>query len=394
MKILVTDGNNRSALAIVRSLGRGGHTVLVGEKSALSLAGVSRHASARVVYPDPDRAPSAFTAALPALVREHGVELLLPVSDITTALAVEAAPELPPSCALPFAQGAAIAAAADKGGVVELARELGVDVPRTLVLASAAALPEILPEVVYPVVVKPSRSRVREGEGWLYTGVSYARDARELRGIVAGKPPHEFPVLLQERIQGPGVGVFACYDRGRLVAQFSHRRLREKPPSGGVSVLRESIAVDPLAGEFARRLLERLGWHGVAMVEFKQDVRDGRPRLMEINGRFWGSLQLAIDAGVDFPAILADIAQGKAVEPVLDYRRGVRSRWLWGDFDALLMILFKSRETLKLPPGHPGRLASLASFMRLWGRDLHYEVLSLEDPRPWLYETRQWFRRN
>ena len=72
------------------------------------------------------------------------------------------------------------------------------------------------------------------------------------------------------------------------------------------------------------------------MVEFKQDERDGLPKLMEINGRFWGSLQLAIDAGVDFPALLLQPPDALPSTP-LPYRVGVRNRWFWGDVDSLLV---------------------------------------------------------
>ena len=224
-------------------------------------------------------------------------------------------------------------------------------------------------------------------------GVSYARDPEELSVILRKKGTWEFPVLLQERIHGPGIGVFTCYQNGKMVALFGHRRLREKPPSGGVSVLRESVPVSPQTRAYTTKLLDHLKWHGVAMVEFKMDDRDGVPKLMEINGRFWGSLQLAIDAGVDFPEILLRIAKGETIEPVFSFKEGVKSRWLWGDTDSLLMLLFKNRTSLHLPEGYPGRIRATADFLRFFGKDLHYEVESLGDLRPALHETFQRFRR-
>ena len=103
--------------------------------------------------------------------------------------------------------------------------------------------------------------------------------------------------------------MFALFDRGRLVAEFSHRRLREKPPAGGASVLSESLPVDPRLREFALRMLGPIGWHGVAMMEYKQDRRTGDFVLMEVNGRFWGSLELAVAAGVDFPFLACQLAR-------------------------------------------------------------------------------------
>src|SRR5258705_11049078 len=104
--------------------------------------------------------------------------------------------------------------------------------------------------------------------------------------------------------------MFALFDRGRLVAEFAPRRLREKPPAGGASVLSESRPVDPGLRDFAVRMLGPLGWHGVAMMEYKQDRRNGECVLIEVNGRFWGSLELAVDAGVDFPFLAFQLARG------------------------------------------------------------------------------------
>jgi predicted ATP-grasp superfamily ATP-dependent carboligase len=243
----------------------------------------------------------------------------------------------------------------------------------------------------FPLVVKPARSRVLDTDHWISNSVAYATSPEHLVQMLQELSPMQFPILAQERIEGAGIGVFACYDHGRLLALFSHQRIREKPPSGGVSVLRESIPVDPRAGEYACALLEALDWHGVAMVEFKLDNRDNCPKLMEINGRFWGSLQLAIDAGVDFPRMVAALLAQSFAPPVPSYRLGIQSRWLWGDIDALLSLLLKSREQLNLPPDHPGRWRTLLRFLLPWYPGLHYEVLWLSDPRPWVHETRNWF---
>jgi len=119
---------------------------------------------------------------------------------------------------------------------------------------------------------------------------------------------------------------------------FAHKRLREKPPGGGVSVLSQSVSIDPAQQAIARQLLDTAKWHGVAMVEFKVSP-DDTPYLMEINTRFWGSLQLAIDAGVDFPAMLFQLACDKQTKPVTDYKIGIKLRWLLGDLDNLYLTL-------------------------------------------------------
>ena len=387
MRILVTDSDTRSGLAVVRSLGRAGQEVFVAGERHPSLASVSRHCRGFEPCPNPGHDPDGFVPAIAEAARRRQIELVVPTTEITTLLLTQQREGLPENCRLPFADANTVANASNKAWVVQLAADLGVPVPRTIVVDSAAQA--LVIDMPFPVVVKPARSRVRTDGVWLSTGVGYAQNLDDLRQKLEALPAAVFPVLLQERIEGPGRGLFACFDRGRPVALFAHRRLREKPPSGGVSVLCESAPLDPVAVDYGTRLLSRLGWQGVAMVEFKQDQRDGSLRLMEINARFWGSLQLAIDAGVDFPRILADVAGGNGPAGPGPYTVGVRTRWLAGDLDALLLLLTRSRQRLDLPASHPGRLASLASFLRPWGGNLNFEIERRDDFGPARLEWRR-----
>lgn len=394
----MTDGNTRASLAITRSLGRHGARVIVGSEIHPCLASSSKYCAEAVFYPDPKKNSREFVEAICRSVKETEANVLLPVTDVTTLLVTEKKEELEKYCAIPFPEYKSVFRAADKSGLMRLAEGLDIAIPKTFYLERSDDLEAAYAwcrTVGYPIVVKPSRSRFRTENGWGSSGVRYAVNVDELKAVLsqwAGR--HEYPLLLQERIYGEGVGLFLCMDHREAVAAFSHKRLREKPPSGGVSVLRESIPVHPVLRDYSERLLRALKWRGVAMVEFKKDDLAGDYKLMEVNGRFWGSLQLAIDAGVDFPSILVRIALGETVAPIRDYKVGVKTRWLWGDIDALLLILMKSREVLRLPIDHPGRLQSILRFMRFWGKDLHYEVLDCGDIRPWVFETRsRFFRR-
>jgi predicted ATP-grasp superfamily ATP-dependent carboligase len=128
------------------------------------------------------------------------------------------------------------------------------------------------------------------------------------------------------------------------------------------------------------------------MVEYKLDRRTGQPLLMEVNGRFWGSLQLAIDAGVDFPYLLYRLALGDYVEAPEAYEVGVTNRWLLGDLDHALARLFKKDRDLDLPEGFPSRLRTVVEFAKFYRPGLRYEPLSLTDPRPFFYELSEYVR--
>jgi len=390
MNILVTDGNSRAALAITRSLGARGHRLFVASPAATSLAASSRYCHRALCYPDPAQDRAAFIEAIGKLVQDHAIDVLLPVTDVCVLPIAEAMPVLGAQCRIPIPGYEMLQQAADKHGLLEIAGALGVPVPRSIPLGEPAECGQAVAGLGFPVVIKPARSRVKAGSGWLPTHVDYAASAEELRAKLAALPPEAFPVILQERIPGPGLGMFYCFDHGKPVASFAHRRIREKPPSGGISVLCESAPLHPLANDYSLKLLGHLGWHGVAMVEFKLDERDRVPKLMEINGRFWGSLQLAVNSGVDFPHLLLQLATGEPLAaPPQPYRIGVRSRWLWGEVDLLLMYLLKSRQALRLPAGHDGRLLSILKILNPYVRKQHLDVLRLSDPGPWLHECRQ-----
>ena len=387
MKVLVTDGGTRPALAITRALGRRGHAIVVAAPRTPNLAQASRHCVAAVTHPDPSDDEAAMVDALADAVRTHGIDVIVPVTDIAVSLVTRHRDRFEPGCRVPFAPAETIARANDKAALMRRAGELGVPVPRSWYLdAAGQPLPAGLE---FPLVVKPHRSRVRTAAGWLSCGVRHAATPEALAADLARRAPEEYPLILQERITGPGLGVFACYRLGRPVAWFSHRRLREKPPWGGVSVLCESAEVPPAARDYAQRLLDDLAWDGVAMVEFKHDPRDGAPKLMEINPRFWGSLQLAIDAGVDFPGLLVDAPAGTS--PPL-YRSGVKSRWFWGDVDALLLRLTAGAGAPP-PLDGLGRWQAIVQCLALWQRDTYYDNPKAGDWKPWLFETRDWVRR-
>ena len=146
----------------------------------------------------------------------------------------------------------------------------------------------------------------------------------------------------------------------------------------------ESVKPDPLLQTLAQRLLDDAQWHGVAMVEFKV-ARDGTPYLMEINTRFWGSLQLAIDAGIDFPVMLLDLAFGKPIKPP-DIREHIKLRWLLGDMDHLYLTWRSRRYSL----AHKLRTTAALLKPDLSGMTRH-EVNRLGDMKPAWHELTAYF---
>lgn len=384
-KILVLDANQRSALAATRALGHHGIPVVTGDVTRRTLAGASKYSRASVVYPSPHEAPDDFLAALSSTLLQSGIGVLLPMTDVTTALVLKHRAQLP-KVRIPCPTFETYDTVTDKYRLFQTAQRLGLPMPATRFVEAGGLSSDLIDAMQFPAVLKPARSRIYSQGRWLSTSVKIVDSARELRQIThAHTWFQDHPFLIQEYIHGQGQGIFALYDHGRPLAFFAHQRLREKPPEGGVSVLSASVPVSPEMRRIAEALLTPINWHGVAMVEFKV-ASDGTPYLMEINGRFWGSLQLAIDAGVDFPHMLYRLALGETVAAVQDYKIGVKSRWLMGDLDHLYLKLKANRTKTSVRE----KLRAVGRFCTPYQRGMRYEVNRLHDLGPFLFELQMY----
>ena len=362
MNVIVLDGNENQAVAAVRSLAGAGHRVTVGAPTPWSKAGWSRGCSAVFTYPSPQESADDFVDAVVQAVERHHEPLVLPMTERTTLpLSAMRARLQAAGARFVFPAHDVVMRVFDKRQTTELARSLGIRVPRTVEITTDECAEAIVSTLPYPVVLKPSSSEEMTASGTRTTGAPlYACDEIEFRNAYARMRLRCRSVLVQEFIEGRGVGYFALMRHGEVRAEFAHRRLRDVRPTGSGSSLRESTTPDPRIRRAARSMLEALGWHGVAMVEFRQQ-EDGTPVFLEINGRFWNSLALAVYAGANFPAWVAELAAAGDVAAPAPYRPGVRCSWLLGDARHLVEV-FRG-PPLGFPGRFPRRLETLGSFL-------------------------------
>ena len=373
--ILILDANERSALAATRSLGKKGIPVIVADEKERTLSSVSKYSKGSFAYPSPYDSPDLFVDCLEREVKKRNIRIIFPMTDVTTYLLLKNRERFSPVI-LPFGSFEAFEALSDKWNLLKLAKSLNIPFPQTYFINHFEEVKKIASLCSYPVVIKPFRSRILQNGKWLKASVRYANTPEELVEIVKQEKifrDHKF--LVQHHIKGEGQGVFVLCKEGKPFVFFAHRRLREKPPSGGVSTLRESIALDPRMKRYAEDLLSHVDWHGVAMVEFRV-THDGTPYLMEINARFWGSLQLAIDAGVDFPYLLYHLALNDEMPPVNSYKVGIRSRWLLGDLDRFCLRFKEQKLTL--------------NFFRFFNTNSRHEVFRIDDLKPFFFELKEY----
>lgn len=384
--VLVTDASRGSAITIIRSLSKMGWTVVAADATRRSLGFRSRHAHHRFVYPSPSAEPEAYVTALCEAVSRYAVDLLIPIADETILPLARARIRFAGQCRLAIAGDKALQAVTDKQVTLDLCEELGIPVPETYVAYSVEEAQEVAHLLPWPIVVKAQRSRrLVSGAGVQNTGpVGYANSVKQLIDQAERLIQHG-PVLLQGYQPGTGQGVEMLAYEGRPLAIFQHRRLAEVPITGGASAWRESVPLNPTLVEYSRRLVEALNWTGLIMVEFKVNETDAV--LMEVNGRVWGSLPLAVHSGMDFPARLAELylnGSPPPEPPATDYRRGVRASNLELMAVWFAQVLRKRRRYPFIP--QPGRRDALRALLGMFGRRQKFDVQSWSDPLPGLFQ--------
>jgi predicted ATP-grasp superfamily ATP-dependent carboligase len=408
MRVLVTDGHFRKTLAVVRSLGQKGVQVTVGERTFLNTSFFSKYCTKRLVYPSPRQAPNQFIEFFLKEIEKNHYDCLFPMEEETLLLLVKYHSEISKYTYLLSPDLKKIEFVRDKKNLMEFAEKIGIPAPRTFYVAPSRTLalegggegkavsPPFqeegisgalslspggrgegeggsLSSILLPAVIKP---RISSGS----FGIVYVKKSEDL--IPSYQNVHErFPFpLIQEWIPDGGgtYGFSALFDEASNVkAAFVHKKLRMYPVQGGPSTLGEGVE-HPRIMELGLSLLKSLNWVGVGMAEFKVDPRDGIPKLMEVNPRFWGSLQLAIDSGVDFPYLILRMARRESFEPILHYAVGKRFRWLLlGD---ILHFL-----------NNPNRFHLDPSFFHFFDPNTSYDVVSEDDPLPLLGSVATFF---
>lgn len=329
--VLLTQGWCRSSYSALRGLAQNDVRVLVSDTSRIGMCQASRLAHGRGRYVSPYADPAGFVADVAGLCERHDIGLILPGHE-EGELLVQAreAGRFPSNVALPMVDAATLALVNDKDRMSRLAREQGVPVAAIVdysTPAEAGRASDASREYV---------ARARRGNS--SKGVRFSRGgdalAKTLDGMIEDfELDPASPPIVQERVTGDGWGVSCLYWHGQRIASFTHRRLQEKVATGGTSTLRVSDAHAGMEAD-AHRLLDALEWHGLAMLEFKHDPATGRHVFIEVNPRLWGSIDLSLSAGVNFPWLLyLAHTRGPAVAQAhfQPARQGVVARWLLGD---------------------------------------------------------------
>jgi predicted ATP-grasp superfamily ATP-dependent carboligase len=318
VRVLVTDAEYKHSLGIVRALGKAGLQPYVLSANKGSLCSLSKYSAGEIVdNPNIDELIKSFMSL--------GVDFLIVVGTNSFKRFLPIKNELE-RCGIKMVTASEEnqKKAFDKRETYNIAKITGVPYPKTIYPRDINELDKIKERISFPCVIKG----LYEVGGNM---VDYVNSKDEL--IIKYKAmckKYELTAknglpMLQEYISGFGCAFFAVYDHGICGKTFQHKRIREYPVTGGASTCAESYKNDELE-IYGRKLLDYLKWNGVAMVEFKMNDKN-KPILMEINPKFWGSTDLALEGGVNFPLELVNIYLKKGSRYSKAYKYPYRYHW-------------------------------------------------------------------
>lgn len=325
--------------------------------------------------PHPRLHPVEFVSYLRDFMRKGGHDMLIPADDQALMAITRHYADLNGQVCLACPRPEVTSLVLDKASTLEVAQRCGVPIPRTKLISNSAELRESLSTLPFPWILKPSRKEMNVEEIKSLTITNRDQLARKF------PKPRDFspPMLLQEFCGGTGVGIELLIHAGECRAVFQHRRLKEFPHTGGVSVTAIAEQPDARLVDMARNLLQALRWEGPAMVEFKVDPVDGHAVLLEVNGRYWGTIALPIMAGIDFPFYHWQAVHGERPVVPEHYVVGTRWRWTAGHLARLNGLLIDARRSNAARQEVYKALSNLSCF---FDTDAHDPLVAASDPMP------------
>jgi predicted ATP-grasp superfamily ATP-dependent carboligase len=226
----------------------------------------------------------------------------------------------------------------DKKLTFELAEELSIPYPKTYSPSSFVNLLKTVKNMSFPVVIKPRSKSFWDENGSLHiskiTRDNYVHSKKELiekyKSFIERNESfiHYLP-LIQEFIKGKIYDTVLLANKGKILTYFQNIRLRTFPKAGGAYTLAKGIDKEEKMLNSTRKLIKSLNWTGPVMVEFIKSDEDDKFYLIEINGRYWGSLPLTIQCGVDIPWLHFLLLRNKIPFPhIIKYRTDIILQWL------------------------------------------------------------------
>lgn len=361
--VLLTNGQQRKTLAAVRSLGKRNINIIVAEETRFNISAFSKYCKKSLVCPSAKKNPEKYYEWLYNTIIKYKCDIIFPMDDDVIEVVMKYSQEIFKICTITLPDIASYEIACDKGESTKLVQEAVVPCPKTIFPKDCDGLKDLTKGMTYPLVIKPRKSSGSRG-------IRIANNEEELMNFYEEAHRIQSCPIIQEYIGlGDRYDVCLLFDKNHeLKAHFIQKEIRHFPIDMGPSTLQISVESPELL-EMAVKIMKKLPWYGVVELEFMVDKEDNKLKFMEINPRFWGSLQMAIVAGVDFPWMLYKLGVEGVVESINKYKIGTMCRWLLPG-DIFHFITNKERKKMN-PPFFIGKKYNIED-----------DTIDLKDPLP------------
>lgn len=374
MCAFVTEANLGSGVNVIRSLGKRGINVTAGDVSKIAGGFWSKYCNNRIVYPDP-YFQERFIKAIIKAKKMFDFDVIYGMSDITIRPIVRYKNELERNeIIVPTPDSDTFFKMCDKYATYKIAEKVGIPYPDTIIPDDEKEALHFSKTIGFPIVVKARN--LTGGRGIFYTRnkEEFLKAYRNIKKILGINP------VIQEYIPGRRnvYSVPVIFNRNnQVVTSLVMRKIRESPISGGTATFAETVSF-PILEKYTIKMLKNIGWLGIATAEFKLDPRDNIPKLMEINPRFFGYMNLAIWAGIDLPYILYKIGKNEKI-----CKKNICKKMAFSRLTHDLYVGFKELTEKNL--NFTQRKKIIDDFLNSYqNKKMVFDYLSLNDPLPFL----------
>ena len=339
INVLLTNGWDRIAYNILRGLSKQGLSVVFGTDNYLGMGYYSKYVSAKFIHHNYKKSEKEFIDDVVSAIEKYRPSVYIPTGEEIFAVSRNRKRIEGTGIRLVVSDIDILETLNNKVLSFRVAEKAGIPVPKTIIPNNLDDIYSFIRMVDLPVIIKKNWSRSAQ-----HVIKITENNFNKIEELISNYKLKYGSFIIQQFVEGKTYGVSLLMNKGKPRAIFTHKRLREKIFSGGPSTLRISTK-NPQLENYAVKLLESVNFHGVAMVEFKYNEQTGEAWFIEVNPRFWGSVGLAINSGVNFPYLLYKMALDGDVQPIDSYKEGVVVEWWLGDKIAFFNNILKGRLT-------------------------------------------------
>lgn len=362
-KVLVTDGDSRKALCVVRSLGQQGYEVIVGSNKKINMSRLSKYTSHFIQLPDPVSHEKDYINKIEEFLRNNTIDVIIPMEDETVELVLLNKKILGNTKTL-LPDYETFMIARDKSKTMQKAEELGVSIPKTYHANDIKEFKSKINHIEFPVIIKP---RISSGS----RGISIIENKNELHAKYNEVHKEYSNPIIQQYLSGNfrKIQVLVLFDENNEIKlSCTYQGIREFPVSGGPVTLWKTIS-DLYIEKKTIDFLKKIKWVGFAEVEYVVDQEINEYYLMEINPRFSANINLAVQLGIDYPLYFVKLALGKDIEFIKNQKFNEYCQWLLPG-DILNFIFNKDRFNQEI------------GYLVKKPKSIYYAILSKNDLKP------------